>query len=233
MKALFTRAAVLAGMIGCLMPVADSTAQMYRCGNLYQSHPCDGNLSAKPVSGLTQSANSTSQGASSDPTCARRGADSQKVVWAREGGMTEEKAIAEESDSAKRKLIADVYRVRGAVPDVRARIEAECKFEMEERAKAIALHQSMVKAGVLPGPQAAGPSGADLAQQQAATEKQALLTEQRAEARALKSRCDDINRRLTTNRQTQRAGGRSGAEMDRLNRDRSNLDGEFQKLGCS
>lgn len=236
MKALIAGIAVITGAVGSVLPISDSAAQMYRCGNLYQSQPCDGNLSAKPVSGLAHSSNSTASTthASKDPACAQRGVESQKVVWAREGGMTQEEAIAEESNPARRKLIADVYQVRGAAPEVRARIEAECKAEMEERAKAIAIHQSMVKAGVMPGAQPAsgGSSGADIAQQPAATEKHALLNEQRSEAGALKARCDRINERLTTIRRLQHAK-MTGAEMDHLNRERSDLDSDVRRIGCS
>jgi hypothetical protein len=236
MKALIAGVAVITGVAAFVLSTSEVEAQAYRCGNVYQDRPCDGNLSAKPVSGASQSSRSTSSAGSVRTTnaiCAQRGADSLKIVWAREGGVTEEKAVADESGSGQRKLIADVYRVRGAAPEVRARIEAECKAEMEERAKAIALHDSMVRAGVLPaGPiSPAGPSEAEIAAQRMAAARQAEDAERRAEARELKRRCERLNRELASNRSEQRGGGRT-EEMERLNRTRSATERESRDAGC-
>ncbi|MFM9887191.1 MAG: hypothetical protein ACKVQT_29540 [Burkholderiales bacterium] len=233
MKALIAGVAVITGLAAFVLPTSEAGAQAYRCGSVYQDRPCDGNLSAKPVGGSSRSPTATNSPGATNAICAQRSADSQKIVWAREGGTTQESALAVESNSANRKLIADVYRVRGAVPDVRARIEAECKVEMEERAKALALHDSMVRAGVLPGgPVApAGPSEAENAAHRAAAVRQAEDTQRRADAQELKRRCERLNRDLASNRSDQRGGGR-GAEMDRLNRTRLSLERETTDAGC-
>ena len=174
----FALAAVISGLM-----CASASAQMYRCGSAYQDRPCDSGqgkiVSNKGTSTENPSAaTSAPSKTAANPVCTQRGADAQKIVWEREAGATEEKQLEPETNPEKRKLITSVYRVRGTVGVVRARIEAECAVEMEEKAKAIALHQSMVKAGVLPGaPATAAPSAAD---QRAAADRQAQLSAQQA-----------------------------------------------------
>ncbi len=236
MKMLIAGVAVITVVAALVLSTSGVEAQAYRCGNVYQDRPCDGNLSAKPVSGASQSSRSTSSAGSvrtANAVCAQRGADSLKIVWAREGGVTEEKAVADGSGSGQRKLIADVYRVRGGAPEVQARIEAECKVEMEERAKAIALHDSMVRAGVLsPGSAApAGPSEAEIAAQRTAAVRQAEDAQRRADAQELKRKCERLNRDLASNRSEQRHGGGAG-DMDRLNRTRLATERESRDAGC-
>ncbi len=87
MKALIAGAAVITGLVASFLPISDATAQAYRCGRVYQDHPCDGNLSAKSVSGSSHRSGSTnSNGAPIHPICQQRGEDSLKIIWAREAG---------------------------------------------------------------------------------------------------------------------------------------------------
>ena len=228
----FVFVATLAG----LMPFPNASAQMYRCGNVYQDRPCDGAQAGKPVPGgapSVRAANTSaapSTGAAAYPECTQRGADSQKIVWARENGETEEKMSAAESSPARKKLVADVYRVRGAAPQVRTRIEAECQVEMAEKAKALALHESMVRAGVLPG-QNAAPATPSAADKEAEAARQAQSVAQNAIAEK-KQKCD----RLLASRESildlQRRGG-SASSVDSLNRQRATVDRDIQDLGCS
>ncbi len=234
MKALIAGAAVITGLVASFLPISDATAQAYRCGRVYQDHPCDGNLSAKSVSGSSHRSGSTnSNGAPIHPICQQRGEDSLKIIWAREAGATREKVMADESNAANSKLVADVYRVRGSAQDVRARIEVECKAEMDERAKALAIHEAMVKAGVAGSGSAApsGPSAAEVAAQRATAAQQTEDAERRADARETARRCDRIRQELNFNRTEQRSGGRT-KDMERLNRTQSTLEREMRDGGC-
>ena len=182
---LIVQATLLTGAL-LFSPSSDVSAQAYRCGNVYQDHPCAGGQSAKPVMG-SSSRSATSSGArgviAGDGVCAQRGGEAIKIVWARESGVTQEKAIANASDAAQRKLIADVYRVRGGALDVKERIEAECKAELEERAKLLALHEAMVKAGVTATSGQTNPSSpADAALAEKRVIGERLAPDQRAEA---------------------------------------------------
>jgi hypothetical protein len=223
---------VCAAMIGCL-PFSHSSAQMYRCGNVYQDRPCDGPQAGKQVSpGASTSAKASNAPADASaapvtyPECARRGADSQKIVWARENGETEEKMSAAETSTARKKLIADVYRVRGTAPQVRTRIEAECNVELAERAKLLALQEAMVKAGVT-APQATAPAAPAAKDGETAAARRAKII-----AAENKSMCDQLNLSRESILQRQRSGG-SASRMDSLNRERDTVDQEIQKLGCS
>ncbi|MSQ58408.1 MAG: hypothetical protein EXR36_01815 [Betaproteobacteria bacterium] len=127
-------------------------------------------------------------------------------------------------------MIADVYRVRGSAPEVRARIEAECKTELEEKAKLIALHEAMLKAGVVPAAQAA-PANTSEARpaQQSASSQNAWQSAQ--QSREKKEMCDRLSRNLQSNRNRQRQGG--GAEaMDKLNQERRDLERSFSDFEC-
>ena len=164
------------------------------------------------------------------PECTQRGADSQKIVWARENGETEEKMSAAESSPARKKLVADVYRVRGSAPQVRTRIETECNAEMAEKAKVIALHESMVRAGVLPA-QKAAPAGPSAAEKEAEAARQSQIVAQN-DAAETKRKCDRLQASMESILGQQRRGG-SATHMDNLNRQRAAVDRDTEALGCS
>jgi hypothetical protein len=235
MPALIVRALLLTGAL-CLS-VPEAAAQAYRCGNVYQDSPCSNGPLAKPVMGSGQrSAASNPSGTSrgviaGESVCDQRGADSLKIVWARESGVTKEKAMAEAADANARKLVTDVYRVRGAALDVRARIEAECKAELEERAKMLALHEAMTKAGVTPGGSApaSNPREGELAEKRATAEQ--LAADQQSEARAVKAKCDRFESQLATNRSRQRVGGGTGT-MESMRREQMELERQSRAAGC-
>jgi hypothetical protein len=231
------RLLLAAAVICSLLPLAGK-AEMYRCGNEYQDHPCEGSQTGKPVKGVGKTRNSpTSEGvpAASDPVCSQRAADAQTIVWAREAGVTEEQAMAKETDKARKQLVASVYRVRGSAPQVRARIEAECKTEMEEHAKALALHAAMVNAGVTPpgGTPQVNVSAAPSPQPSAAIEQPIGNINARAtsEARAKKERCDRLAADMESTRAMQRQGGTSTV-MDSHNLRLRNTQREYRRLEC-
>jgi hypothetical protein len=235
MKTWIERAMLLVGVL--LLPLPEVMAQAYRCGNVYQDQPCGGSQFSKPVMGASQRpAASNTSGASSAvlagaAECEKRGADSIKIVWAREGGVTKENALAGAPDPAAKKLITDVYRVRGAAPDVRARIEAECRAEMEERARLLALHAAIAKTGIPPGdqPHPGNSRETELAEKKAMSER--LAGEQQAEARTVKARCDNFESQLESNRARQRAGGGTGS-METLRRQQMDLERQSRAAGC-
>jgi hypothetical protein len=61
-----------------------------------------------------------------DPYCIKRGADAQKIVWARESGKTAEDMGRQAESDQRRQLIAEVYAQRGTAPQVRDAIQAQC-----------------------------------------------------------------------------------------------------------
>ena len=219
---------------GCVV-FSEPSAQMYRCGNAYQDRPCDGAQAGKPVGGATsaKAANASaapSTGAVVYAECTQRGSDSQKIVWARESGETEEKMSAAESTAARKKLIADVYRVRGTAPQVRTRIEAECQVEMAEKAKVMALHESMVRAGVIPR-QNAVPAAPSAAEKEAEAARRAQSVAQ-TDAAEMKLKCDRLLASRESILEQQRRAG-SASNMDSLNRQRATVDRDVQDFGCS
>lgn len=235
MHAMTAKSALLTvGVLLGLVTSLDVVAQMYRCGNVYQDRPCDSG--GKQVTGAGASmpqpgANANRPATAAYPECGQRGAEAQKIVWAREAGETEEKLSSSDSNPVRRKLIADVYRVRGTVGQVRERIEAECQIEMAERAKALALHQSMVRAGVVPGQTTNSTSTQSAAEREAAAAQLAQTTAQR-DAAAKTSKCDRLLSSRASILGRQRTGG-SASQMDGLNRQRANVDREIQENGCS
>ena len=223
---------VTLAMLGLPLPL--QSAQMYRCGNVYQDRPCEGAQTGASMPGAGAKARAdapaaTAAGGTMHPVCAQRGSDSQKIVWSRESGATEEKMLASAANPAQRQLIADVYRVRGSAPQVRARIEAECQAEMAEKAKALAIHESMVRAGALPA-QGAAPAGPTPEQLEAAAKAKSQQEEQQ-QAAMKTARCNSLNAQRDSIREQQRKGG-SGEYMDRLNRQRTQIDGQLRSMGC-
>lgn len=226
---------VVLAALTCCLPLSQSWAQMYRCGNAYQDRPCDGSQAGKPLTaGGTAVKAPTPAIAPPAPVtyaeCTQRGAEAQKIVWARENGETEEKMSAAESSAARKKLVADVYRVRGSAPQVRTRIETECQAEMAEKAKMIALHEAMARAGVASA-QRAAPAGQSAAEKEAEAAQRTQNVAQN-EAAEKTRKCD----RLLASRESllgqQRSGGGS-SQMDNLNRQRNAIDRDIQDAGCS
>jgi hypothetical protein len=204
---------------------SDAGAQLYRCGSSYQDRPCTDAQSSKVVPGTAAARPSdhSSTATAQKPLpaeCAQRGLDSQKIVWSREGGKTEEAMLAEESSPARRKLISDVYRVRGSVAQVKQRIEAECRAEVEERARLLALRDVLDKSQpVQPAAPAAKPD--NLGSANSTAQKEA----------AAKSRCEQIFEQRESVRTAQRSGG-SSATMESLNRRMEAFERELRQNNC-
>lgn len=108
---------------------------MYRCGNTYQDSPCSSGTSKK-ISGAgavevsaNKPKNSSNARPAPDPVCIARGQDAQKIVWAREGGLSEEQMLVKAKSAAEKRLVTDVYRFRGTSNEVKAAMEAACMDE--------------------------------------------------------------------------------------------------------
>jgi hypothetical protein len=208
---------------------------MYRCGKTYQDRPCAAGQSGKAMGRAVGSAAAAS--GVTDAECVQRGQDSLKVVWAREGGATEERLLGEARSQAERSLIRDVYRRPGAASTVRAAVEADCvaaKAQAEkDEALAIAAAIKARREGKLPPPGAAAygqPAAADPAEEE---KRKAALAQAQAEqaAEAAKRRCERLNDAMESVRADERRGG-STAAMERLAQQRRQIQSELSKAGC-
>lgn len=219
-------AALLTGIVLCAPAQAQ---QMYRCGNKYQDRPCDGAKQGKVI-GSTGSSQSSS-GPAVDANCARRGADAQKIMWAKESGRTEEMQLSATTSADAKALISDVYRRRGSSAQVRAAVEADCAAEQEKAAQAAALAGAAAKlqpqnqSAAAPIP--AAESRADLEKEAARQrEKQAAN-----DAAQKKRRCDNLGQMIERVRNRQRVGGNTTI-MEMANRERQDLEKEYRDAGC-
>src|SRR4030067_762715 len=132
--------AMLFVLVGFVFPA--HAQKMYRCGNVYQDRPCAGEQ--QKIIGSTGAA-SASAAPAVEGHCAQRGANAQKIMWAKETGRTEEMQLSAASSGEERKLIAEVYRKRGPSVEVRAAIEADCTAERQRAAQAAALIEAAAK----------------------------------------------------------------------------------------
>ena len=209
---------------------------LYRCGNQYQQFPCAGGQQSKTVN-ATGAGKSAAASTVTNAECAARGAASQKIMWAREAGATQDKQLADlrangQGESAQTKLIAAVYARRGTVPEVRAAIEAECVSEKDTAAQAAALRAAAAKLdGQGTGAPAAGtatPVSKPADNSVSASQASASGT---AAADAKKSQCESYVRQLDSNRLSQRSGG-STAQMESLNNQRRSIEANQKAAGC-
>ena len=212
-----------------------ATAQtMYRCGSNYQDRPCDAGQKGKPIgraTGPSEAATTPASGAAT-PECRQRGQDSLAVVYAWEGGATPDrqideisrKSIPESRKSFERQLVADVYRQRGTAAAVRSRIEAECMKELEERARAAALADALMRSGARPPGTASAPAATTAAKATPQTVNQPQLD-------AKQQRCNALDAQLRGNQNQQRAGG-SISTLEKLRNDQRELETQRQASAC-
>jgi hypothetical protein len=222
-------------LAGCLS-ISEVTAQKtYRCGSVYQDHPCESATQSKEVSvgvpARRTSAPPPTTGAAMYPECAQRGALTQKIVWAREAGETQEKMLDGERDPARKKLVTDVYRVRGTAAEVRSRIESECQVEVAEHAKVAALAEAISKANAARNPQAGSPNSAESDRPSSIAVQGPSATQPQSDPAAKKARCDDLGEKAKALRTSERSGGTTQM-MDSLRRQRTELDEKIRKLAC-
>ena len=220
---------------GSLLIAFQAQAQtLYRCGSVYQDRPCDAGKTGKVV-GSTGSGAAAAPASGIDPECVQRGKDSNKIVWAREGGATEERLLSEASSARERRLIQNAYRRPGAASTVQAAVEADCVAEKqregEQAAIAIAAALKAQKEGggaatpSLPAQSVAHPQGEEQAAQ--------IAAQQRAEREAeyKKRQCTRYGDEMESLRRAERAGG-SASRMDSLSEQRRNLREQISRTGC-
>src|SRR5258706_3464322 len=144
---------------------------MYKCGRVYQDGPCaDGK--GKSMGAATSEAPAAAP--ASGPyaaECAQRGKDSLKIVWAREGGATEERMLGEAATEPQKRLVQNVYRRRGAASQIQVAVEADCLVEKEklEREAALAAAEAVrvLREGTPPAvPAIQAPAGMDAQSQE-------------------------------------------------------------------
>jgi len=226
-KALCFTNIVLAGMI--IVGAPSHAQSLYRCGSTYQDRPCDGaQKGTKLVGG---GGTSTPNGSISDAACVQRGADAQKIVWAREGGAMQDQQLAKATSASQQKLINDVYARRGTSSDIRAAIEADCIAAKERAAQAAALLEASRngESSSVPAPATGNnqnkPNETDTKAADASRENSARETAQRI------IRCNHMKKQLETVVSNQRAGG-SAMRMDDLNQQKREFERRMSLEKC-
>jgi uncharacterized protein DUF4124 len=225
---------LLLGLTCSLLLAAQAHAQtLYRCGNVYQDRPCDAGQKGKVLgsTGAAGSAGPATQTGGVDPECVQRGTDSNKIVWAREGGATEERLLSEAASESQRRLVRNAYRRPGAASSVQAAVEADCVAEKqrEEQEAAIAVAAALKArregggAGLQPSPAQA--SADPKAQEQAAQQRAEYGADQK------KRQCARYKDDMDRLRNLERAGG-SASTMDSLNDQRRGLREQMSRAGC-
>lgn len=231
----FAKAMTMAlGALGFLLLSTLASGQhMYRCGSNYQDSPCESGESKRIGStGRSSNASTSSAASASDRVaeaeCKSRGEASLKIVWSREAGLTLERQMQDAKTPTQRSLVASVYEKRGSAPVIRSQIEAECRDEQDRRkqVQALAAAAAQIKS-TLPADPASESAG--VSTQPAATATRTATTSSTETAH--KATCARLAESLESLRNQQRNGG-SAATMDRLSRERRNLESTLQSNGC-
>lgn len=217
--------AVFLSIAGVCVPAA---AQMYRCGNSYQDRPCEAGQAGKLV-GISATS-SPMRKTASDSECAQRGANVQKIMWARESGATAENQLAEAKRSDERKLIRDVYQKRGTTPEVRSAIEADCVAEKERLIQAAALAAAAAKLSGQPT-LPAEPPVPHLPNKSDTSAAEALARGEVLRRETKQKHCESLASQLEDIRRLQRAGATSEG-MERLNQKRRDVEKTKGETGC-
>lgn len=215
-----------------LLVAAVAQAQtMYRCGSVYQDRPCDAGRQGKAL-GSTGTGEAAAPSVGIDAECVQRARDSNRIVWAREGGASEERLLSEAKSEGERRLVRDVYRRPGAASTVQAGVQSDCvaekRREEQETALAVAAALKAQREGTLP---AGAPRPAAISAPEGAAPE--LIAQQRAkqEADDKRRQCERYGDEMERLRREERAGG-SAAVMDRLNERRRGLRERMSRAGC-
>ena len=226
-KRLAAFVAFLAASALCAPAQAETT---YRCGKTYQDRPC-GNGQQGTVIGNSEAPRAANKSVV-DASCARRGNEAQKIVWSREAGALQDQLLAAARSGEQRKLIADVYAVRGTSSAVRAAIEMDCVQEREKSALTAAM---LANAGIAPSVSSVSSSDtsrkSDDGAAEAATRADNAARANRAAATRKRAQCSDLKAQSDRDRSSQRGGGDVG-QMERLNQQRRATDSELSAAGC-
>lgn len=224
---------IVLALSGGLLIAAQAQAQtMYRCGSVYQDRPCDAGTAGKVIGSTGSAGPAATQSSDVDPECVQRGRDSQKIVWAREGGATQERLLSEASSQKERRLIQNAFRRPGAATTVQAAVEADCvaekKREEQEAAVAIAAALKARREGG-DAPQSLQTGSNPGAQEQAVQ----IAAQERAQREADQKRrqCARYSQDMESLVRQERSGGRA-SKMDSLNEQRRSLREQMSQTGC-
>ncbi|PXX37332.1 DUF4124 domain-containing protein [Undibacterium pigrum] len=223
LRALTTSLGISASLLLCLSTGFTTTAQaqnLYRCGSTYQDKPCDNGQAGQLIK------KAQSQPVSDKPPldahCMRRGEEAKKIIWLKEGGAFQDKVAADAKTSEQRKLIADVYALRGNSSDIRTKIENDCMADKDtERKFGTRSYEDEVNRHLAAERKAVnGPNTKD--SNKADTNEAARKQEA----------CEDIRRQISTARSNQKAGG-SVQEMEAMADNKRRIETSLKEMGCS
>jgi hypothetical protein len=219
----------MAGLALLALGIAETaSAQVYRCGNKYQSHPCEAGTQTKVIN--SSSAPQPTAKQPQDAVCTPRGASVMKIMWAREAGATAERQLSDTNNPEERKLILDVYQKHGTAREVRAAIEADCMAEKERLALASELAAAAARLSNQSQSPQAMPRGSSDAEIKAA-ESRSKEEEATRKANMKKTQCDNYEARIENIRKYQRVGS-SAQGMESLNQQRRDIEKEKHDSGC-
>lgn len=225
----------VAGLAVALALVSTSAMaqKMYRCGSVYQDHPCSGDHPNSKVLGQS-GATLPSPKQAVDAACADRGAHSQKISWAREAGRTQDEQIAATPQDTA--LIKEIYNLRGTTVEIRMAIEANCMAMKTRGAQAAALEDAAAKlrgadAGATGSPTAPAANAVPPAATTTSAADDAARRRAESDALSKKLKCGSIGNRIRSIRDSQRSGG-SGEAMDRLKQQLQEMDAASREAGC-
>jgi hypothetical protein len=219
-----TQLIVMAAVVLVCAPAHSQT--MYRCGKVYQDRPCDAGQKGRAV-GSTGTAAPGAASGSADAECTQRGQNSLKVVWAREGGATEERLVSEAATSEQKRFVRDVYRKPGAASTVQAAVVADCIAEKQKLEQDAALAAAALMRAQREGTLA--PSAAVQPDPEAEARRRA--EREAAQAESKKRLCAQYVAQMDSLRARERAGG-SAQTMDQLNESRRQLRSRMSESGC-
>lgn len=210
--------ALVAGSTGA------SAQRMYRCGSAYQDRPCESGVADKVFrSGGAEVAGANALKSVADPDCIQRGARAQQIVWSRESGKTAEEMGQQAPNEQQRRLVAEVYALRGSAPQVRDAIQAKCQQDKDQAVQAAALVAAVMRG------QAASSPAPDAKPQ--ALESTRDPNPVKSPPTAGYSACDDFKTRLESFRNQQRQGG-SAQVMESLRQRHASLEKAARAQDC-
>lgn len=197
--------------------------RMYRCGSAYQDRPCETGVADKVFrSGGAEAAGANVLKSVADPDCIQRGVQAQQIMWARESGKTAEELSYHAAGEPQRRLIAEVYALRGSAPQVREAIQAKCQQDREQAAQSAALVAAALRGQAASNPNAPAKPAAPEASRE---------PNPASAAASGYNACDDYKAQLESTRSQERQGG-SAQFMESLRQRRGNLESAARAQGC-
>ncbi|MES2041521.1 MAG: hypothetical protein V4495_27205 [Pseudomonadota bacterium] len=203
-----------------VLPGHVQAQNLYRCGSTYQDKPCDAGQPSQLIK--KNPSPSTSDKPPLDGNCIRRGEEAKKVIWFKEGGAFQDKLQAEAKTAEQRKIIADVYAMKGNANDIRMKIESDCMAEKDSERKfgtranddEVSRHQAAERKAVN-GETPKDNSKPDV-----------------TEAARKQKQCEDVRKQINALRNTQKAGG-SAQEMEIQANNKRDIETSLKELGCA